>query len=37
MLKQEGAKYWGKDSGEEVIFASQPRELNLVLKRVKKG
>jgi hypothetical protein len=33
MLKQEGGKYWGKDSAREVIFASQPRELNLVLKR----
>jgi hypothetical protein len=33
MLKQEGGKYWGKDSAKEVVFASQPRELNLVLKR----
>ena len=32
MLKQEGGKYWGKDSAEEVVFASQPRELNFVLK-----
>ncbi len=33
MLKQSGGKYWGKDSTEEVVFANQPRELNLVLKR----
>jgi hypothetical protein len=33
MLREEGGKVWGKDSADEVIFASQPRELNLVLKR----
>jgi hypothetical protein len=33
MLKKEGGKYWGKESAEEVVFASQPRELNFVLKR----
>lgn len=33
MLTQEGGTYWGKDSAKEVIFASQPHELNLVLKR----
>jgi hypothetical protein len=32
MLKQEGGTYWGKDSAEEVVFAGQPCELNLVLK-----
>ncbi len=31
MLQEEGGKYWGKDSSDEVIFANQPRELNLVL------
>jgi hypothetical protein len=33
MLKRESGKYWGKDSSEEVVFASHPRELNFVLKR----
>jgi len=33
MLKQSGGKFWGKDSADEVVFASQPRELNLMLKR----
>jgi hypothetical protein len=29
----QSCKYWGKDSSEEVVFASHPRELNFVLKR----
>jgi hypothetical protein len=33
LLKKEGGQYWGKSSADEVIFAGQPRELNLVLKR----
>jgi hypothetical protein len=37
MLKEEGGKVWGKDSADEVIFAGQPRELNLLLKRDQGG
>ena len=33
LLKENGGKVWGKDSAEEVVFARQPRELNLVLQR----
>ena len=33
MLKERGGKYWGKDSAEEVVFAGESRELDLLLKK----